>query len=353
MHFESASKWIPILVLNFIGTTIGFLILRSEIRKRKQFEIEFTTIWFRLFSITCIASYFLTQIFSILAYIPGFCTFSDYLSSICGIMMYTSMAFYQLYRLYYCFANEQVHSNKGYPKYVFIVMGTLGVIVSIYTCISGFFRGIDNDTALLSKCGYNDKHQFYFDPIQLITHHAILPWYYFIISIWTFIGFDLLTLCLYMMKIWTFKKYATEEPKVYARIMSILHKIFILTMFYEVFFIFNGVIASAQIKLLMMIVYDFPNFCVCYSMYLMMDHNEKHYLRFLKIVYFSRLYWICCCWRHFVIDEINLVSSSINFVKEYNEENNNQISDLGTSNISVDHQKIEMPVMSIATPTGQ
>ena len=139
VRYEPASEWIPSLAIKLISMIIAFVMLRREIRKRKLLKITFTTIWFKLFSITCIASCFATEMFESLSYVPGFCIFTGYMVSISSVLLYLSMGLYQLYRLYYCFANEKVHSNKGYPKWVFIIMGSWAVICSNYVWISELF----------------------------------------------------------------------------------------------------------------------------------------------------------------------------------------------------------------------
>ena len=361
---EPASKWITILVIHLICITIGFLILRSETRKRKLSTTIFPTIWFKLFSITCIASYFMYQMFQSLEYIPGFCVFSNYFSRVFVAFLYTAMGSYQLYRLYYCFANEQVHSNKGYPKCVFIIMGVSGVIGLNHLCISVLFLDIEASTVFRSECGYNDKYEFYFHPIQLFGPRAIMPGFYFSLLGLGFSVWDILTLCLYIMKIWRFKKYATEEPIVYKRIMSILLKVFILTVFYEVFFILYGISLVSEIGIqsskwwLALILSQLSHLSVCCSMYLMLDHNKQQYLKFLRIISMFRFHLICFCWRHYVIDEIDSLerdiqqlSNSVNDIQKNADNNNNHQSQLQTGNISIDNHKIKLPELSVATET--
>ena len=41
-------------------------------------------------------------------------------------------------------------------------------------------------------------------------------------------------------------------------------------------------------------------------MYLMMDHNEKQYLKLIRIIYYLRLQWIfCVCCRYIVTEQVN------------------------------------------------
>ena len=358
---ELPSKWIPNLAINIIVMIIAFLILRNEVRKRKQLKTAFTTIWFKLFSITCIVSFFVNQMAQILKYAPGFCIFCNYFTKVSNVVLYVSMGLYQLYRLYYCFANNQVHSNKGYPKSIFIFMGTSGVICAMYICITMLFVDVHIITIFNSECGYNDKYEFYSYRIQLFGHRTIIPWYYYSVYIFSFTIWDLLTLCLYMMKIRKFKglRHVTEQPIIYKRIMSILLKIFILTIFYEVLFLLYCISFALEIHnsqwLIFIILRELSGLSVCCSMYLMMDHNEKEYLEFLKIIYVFRFHWICFCWRHFVIEEIcsldRDIQQSSNAKDKNKDYNPSHQSEFKTSDPSVDDQKIDMPELSVATRT--
>ena len=100
-------------------------ILFSEIKHRKKLSITFTTKWLRLFSISCFITGCLAPLFLFLGYIPIFCTFARFIGFSCFALQGIFMGFYQLARLYYCFANTQIHSNRGYKKQVFIVMSLL------------------------------------------------------------------------------------------------------------------------------------------------------------------------------------------------------------------------------------
>ena len=46
------------------------------------------------------------------------------------------------------------------------------------------------------------------------------------------------------------------------------------------------------------------------SMYLMMDHNQVQYVKFLKLIKFFRLHWICCKWRMLVIDQLEAIQAN-------------------------------------------
>ena len=126
------SVWISIAIIFSVFTVAHFTILVSEIKSRSKPSSTFTSKWFRIFSIGCIVFQFLYSLFGALGYTPVFCMFGHFISPISGVLAAISMGLYQLHRLYYCFANSQIHSNKGYPTWVFIVMH----LTAIQGCIN-------------------------------------------------------------------------------------------------------------------------------------------------------------------------------------------------------------------------
>jgi len=356
----SPLRWIPGLMVYFIFGIIAFIILRNELLKRKQSHVTFTTTWFKLLSITCIISCFLYEICGVIMFIPGFCVFSGYFISISFNIVVLAMGFYQLHRLYYCFANEKVHSDKGYSKWIFVIMIIIGVLIGVYSSIAILFVQYPGGHRVLNgKCAYNDKYEFEIYPfnyhlfgikLSSLSYHAVRGC--------AFMIWDLCTLALYMVKIWGFKKYETEEPIVYKRIMSILHKIFILTIFYEVINVMN-VIGNVFLRnpLHLLCLYQLFILSVCYSMYLMMDYNQKQYTKFLKMVYFLKLHWIFCCyWRYIIAEQLNelnedkqQIANSIIMNKQNNNNDDNDSCKFETRDVSIEQTMIKMPELSIAT----
>ena len=115
-----------------------------------------------------------------------------------------------------------------------------------------------------------------------------------------YVVWDFSTLLLYIFKIRTFRKYRDANPAIHKRIMSILHRMFIVTVFYQVLCTMNGVgmavldevlgsagdadaLLTAQV-LCFSVIYS-------YSMFIMCEHNGKQYARFLRAGRFV----FCCC----------------------------------------------------------
>ena len=141
------------------------------------------------------------------------------------------MGFYQLSRLYYCFSNQQIHSNKGYPKCLFIIMYAMGIMVGIGVVFSAkmwegsnFFR---TDCAINHDLVYHYQHVDILSIDQKLAVPSVLTTA-FLLTVW-----DFSMLILYIHKIKGFRRFKEEQPDIFKRIMSILHKIFILTISYE------------------------------------------------------------------------------------------------------------------------
>ena len=300
------TQWIVVGVIFIAFSTLSFIVLRSEIQKRKKATTKFTTKWFKWFSITCITSGFLMQLFYTLIYIPWFCTIAAYLGVVSSYVQGISMTYYQLFRLYYCFANEQIHSDKGYPKSLFIAMYTIGAIIGIMFVMSSSFGLAD---VIRPKCGFFDNYYFYYEPLLIAP---VLSGWLFVCAMLSFIIWDVSTLILYIMQIRKFHKHISIEPIIHKRIMLILYKITVLTLFYQIVFCFLLMDA-----LMYGLIHPIIGYCIyalgialqslslSISMYLMMEHNELEYVKLLRIIHKFKLHWICCKYRYIVIEQLS------------------------------------------------
>ena len=282
------------------------MILKKEISNRSanhERSAKFTTRSLKYFSLICIISGVLRFIFGLFEYINGLCTFSAYVAVFCWSLQGTSMGYYQLSRLYYCFANEQVHSNKGYPKYVFIIMYILGLIHLInYPLSAALSTVIGSD--FFKECSYIynsdvDEVQFVRINVDIWSVTAEQDWIWFQCSIILFIAWDLSTLCLYIYKTLSLKSQMKESEAVSKRISNILNKIIILTIMYQLFFFLGLIISSFREywNYFGLIGWSFSNLissmAMIISMYLMMDYNKKDYVKFIKL--FKRFCFCLSC----------------------------------------------------------
>ena len=296
--------WLPLSIGFLICAILSVNKLKKEISIRfgssSSKEVKFTTKSLEYLSLISLITGTLRFIFGLFEYINGLCTFSAYIAVICWSLQTVSMGYYQLSRLHYCFANKQIHSNKGYPKYIFIIMFLLGLIhVFNYPLQAGLSGDVGGD--FFENCTYkynSDLNQIQFVRISLdiwsVTAHQDLVWFQF--SIILFIAWDLLTLILYIYKTSSLKS-EIDDPNITKRIKNILNKIIILTILYQIFF-FIGLCLSFCRKYWIwfgLIGWSFSNIISSYamiiSMFLMMDHNVNHYVHFLKMI---KRYCSCC-----------------------------------------------------------
>ena len=219
------------------------------------------------------------------------------------------MGLFQLSRLYYCFANDKIHTKKGYPKWLFYVMVIWGIL---YFISSSLDNGVTAE-AFFSKCEYDKNLNIYYYRIERLINQI---WVWSLLNRIAFLAWDLSTLCLFLHKIRSFTKQRSSNQAhahVHQRVMSILYKISILTIFYElagtpgmlgeIYFqvwgwdrFSSALIYASQV---------FWPVATSYAIVLMLEHNKKEYAIFLKRTYKYKLHWICCCFRFIVIEQIN------------------------------------------------
>ena len=274
-------------VYMFISTSV---ILMYEIKQRRNPLVTFTTTWLRYFSISCLIFGVASSLgrLIVLTVVSGISRYlySNIVCSSALVLQMLSMSLYQLSRLYYCFANEQIHSDKGYPKCLFIIMYIFGVISALSWIIINIVRLTlyvhpDHVNIINPRQRFRAKitdGSYSLSTILIPNLPAIL-----------FILCDVLILLLYSAKIRLLTGQKHIGQPVYKRIMFILHKITILTLYYYTM----GYMAIVFGVLVDHDIYRPDVFSL--AMFLMMDHNEKIYILFLKIVRYFCCYCCCCC----------------------------------------------------------
>ena len=289
-------------ILTVLGIIVTGIILIYEIKQRKKASVTFTSRWMKYFSISCMIFGVVCTSSELILFIPsnGTWIYSGIIANSAWVIQMLSMSLYQLSRLYYCFANDEIYSQKGYPKCLFIIMYIFGIIFAVSWIIVQATYLILDEAQIISMDNY---------PLSIIL-------------IWNlprilFILWDVLILILYSAKITAFARYKHVEEEVYNRIMYILHKITILTLYY-----YAAGFSRCLYILLKFERTDFLSFSVVFSlsMLLMMDHNEKLYVKFLRIVRYIFCYcWCfcccCCC--------ITMVSAQLQQLQKHNEKDNN------------------------------
>ena len=330
---------------------INGTIFKKEIDKRRSDGIHFTTDSLALWSFLCISCGPFIGFWMILSYIDGTCYFADFLLFISFASQPLFMGFYQLSRLYYCFAQSQVYSTKGYSNYVFIIMFLIGIfliinIIILYSMQYGF----------IISCGMNNKYQYVY--VTTVTKSRSLTDIEFVVwalsNMAMYLFWDITTLLLYIAKIRLFKsmkltKQTEKSMVIYKRVLSILYRIAILSVFYQIFMFISTVVLVCSSAFLGggLSTIGLPtSLAYGYSMYLMMDHNTMEYVKFLQ-----RIRGCCCCRCRGIIEEQLSVYDDDERAKNGIERRTTFKSEYETHDISKDHAKIQQTGRDISVET--
>ena len=308
--------WISQTIFGLFAMIINISTFYKEWKKRRSTEIMFTNKYLQIFSFCGILCGALSGFFLFVINFNGFCHIASpmvfsLITCQCG-----AMGFYQLSRLYYCFSSNKAHSTKGYPTLLFIIMYIIGIPLLFGGIANGWIR-----FNIFGTCGINNNFEYYQDDYTIVNKEFlnIVHVINLVYTIW-----DFGTLLLYIFKVMSFKKFKTRETKIYNRIMSILIRIVILTILYQIFAVLWIIISIIDVILkqnmlivymLYAIIHCLGSISLCYSMYLMQQHNNKQYTKFLYIFH------VCCCYKSMVVYELEL------YINENKENNNNKTND--------------------------
>lgn len=321
--------WVPCLIAAAITFAISASLLQSDLRQRNSGTTHFTTTYLRVFSLINLCSGFLATLLSTIRYIPGLCLIDNGCYFIAVSFQVAAMGFYQLSRLYYCFNNQQIHRQDGYPTFVFIIMITMGTVLTM-----SVFTLFTVGWSFPSSCSYspNGVLTYEYNGGSLLfegrwahdDHLQPVRYFWWYLTVIFALLWDLTTLLLYIFKIWyigaVYSPKAIErghhrDSNIWINILFILHRVVILTIFYQFYLFLTQVldiviywamiseyISKALYTVLHSVNAAMYSPILSLSMYLMMDHNTMSYIRFLH--FFRRFYlkYICflCC--HGMVD---------------------------------------------------
>lgn len=222
------------------------------------------------------------------------------------------MGFYQLSRLDYCFSKEKVYSNKGYPSWLFLAMYAIGICGVMSMLIAPWLLY----NTRIQKCGicWHDGTYLYTAKYSESPVGPMVSVILISVAIICYLFWDFTNLLLYALKIRTFKKYENENSAIYKRIMSILYRVLILTLFYEII-AFLAISIPTAIFILnrdghswiasLWISGSITSVVFSYSIYLMMQHNTRQYHTFLRVIDMMRLYYLLICCKGIIIHELD------------------------------------------------
>eukprot|EP01084_Bolivina_argentea_P270699 460357_1 len=338
MPHYSSKEWIPVCILGLFTLIINGFILMKEIQKRKAGNATFSSKFLSLWSFLCILFGVLQGLEIFTFYFDGFCYFMWYLHYVFAMNQPVMMGFYQLSRLSYCFSKKEMYSNT-----MFIAMYAIGAVLILDGIVFCLFEG-----KIPTHCGIDQTYSHYVEYLDFESKTMYLFLAYLFSLIYLF--WDITTLLLYIFGIRSFKKMNINSKNIdiYKRILSTLHKILIITLFYEimVFIIgnmsylikFNNIVTDGSIwaftpASLSSILYS-------YSAFIMLEHNNYEYIKFLTIISFFKLDYLCCCYKYVVSDELNASEATSELEITVTEDNNNNSTKIKTITINVNNVTI-------------
>ena len=305
-------KWVASSALGLCTMIVTGALLRSEAKHRKSGSAQFTTPYLKWWAHLCILCSFVYGLSVSLKFFDAFCFVMPFVEILSAFGFLTCMGFYQLSRIYYCFSQSKVYSNKGYPDWLFVLMHAVGVVVLANVLIAMSLEYIP------SSCGIDDEYVFQVQYIDYATHSDSERFWalYFGGIMLCYLCWDIATFLMYLLKLWSFRRYKTQNAAIYQRIVSILHRVVVTTILYEVTVAAVTVVAVSIFAnrcrfcrghsraLVLDLLGALSSMIYAYAMFLTLSHNTPHYVRFLRLVRRLRLSYICCGGRHMVVEQL-------------------------------------------------
>ena len=301
---EYFSTWLSISIIGLIAFLISGYILKQELHKRRSEQATLHSTCLNVWSLSTLILGVLIGFFMMVLYIPGLCHVSVYVQTVTSLIQPVLMGFYQITRLYQI---NQIHDAHSPFTWSLITLFGIGFVIFINMLIVPVFvTGYINKT-----CGINFKSslKYYYSSYSFSSSQIFPDWFRYTVML--YVCWDILTLMLYIIKLRNLSK-ATSNKKDGYKIKSVVNKIVILTVSYQINLLFTFSISTIftlrnkpwsndLFGLISIIVYGIailsPSVFYCLSMYLMLDHNHKEYRKYLKILKWLKLYYFCyCCW---------------------------------------------------------
>ena len=290
------------MLISLIATIVNLIILLKELHKRQSDRIIFFSKWTKHTSLLSIVMGTMYTIISMVGHIYPLCQITRPLIGIFVVVQFISLGLNQICRLYYCFSQNKVYSNKGYPTWLFIIMILYGIFLCLAVIIGSWIW--------LSVCSGSDRYPYISDDSRIDSAHNYQYSLGYNTMVWLYLLWDITTLALYVIKVISLRHFKHEQKQVYNRIMSILKKVVILTVLYQItgawvmmtgitkFFIESDSnydqLHVEIIQSLWWLSWMFASVVANSSIFLMQSHNEKEYQQFLKIMHEMKIYYICC-----------------------------------------------------------
>ena len=336
-------NWLTSSGISFFSFCITVVIFLKERQKRRQPDRVIVSKYLSVFSYLCIIAAPIATLLLVVVYVPALCHVSRILVTPAHYLQQAAMECYQLSRLYYSFSKKQVHSEIGYPNWVFMLLTTV-LIIWILAALTMRYLSV-----MTKECQIESDGTFVGKGIKLYLHQG---WIVNALSLYIII--EVTTVLLYWCKIRSLRKFESDQDRVvHERIQSILHRVLILTFFY----LFVTVLVWMLVAMGGYIHQDYPFDCwtlsvaalsISYSMFLMQDHNTSEYVAFLRFIKRYKCIWCFCCFGSMVDEQYRML------VDNADERKLSQKDSVPTWNMSADIEygnNVTGMELSIATKT--
>ena len=145
----SPLDWCIWLIIAIITTIITSTVTQLECKKRRWKLTSFASDRLKNTSAISFICGLITPVLWCLDLMPGFCYLQWTVAPVFGQAQFLFMGLYQLSRLHYSFSKNRAHHQNGYPKWIFIVMVTVGFILLMSLAVL-----VTLGQSLPSKCGF-------------------------------------------------------------------------------------------------------------------------------------------------------------------------------------------------------
>ena len=305
--------WLASTAISIISFVMTTAMNACERQRRKQPDSIFASKYLSVFSRLCIAMGPITTLIATVSFVPGMCLISGHLRGPSLFMQIVAMECYQLSRLYYCFSRDQVHSDKGYPKWIFCA---LLFVLTMWFSVSVAIRL----TEVTTECGIHGDGNAVMEGLLLF---AVPSWVWMIPNT-LFCIFEFTTVSLYWFKVLAMRSLICRNETncaVFDRIQSVLHRVLILTYFYVAV---NGMMVMVSYAATIVVdagliplniswiwPYSINSVAISYSMFLMQDHNISEYIAFLRFIKRYKCGLCFCCFQFMVNEQYRMLVENV------------------------------------------
>ena len=284
---------------------INSIFVVKEIRKRMRDKPKFKLRSLKWLSFLSIIGGFIQSVAWMLHYYNGLCLFLFGIYVYIGKSLTICVGFYQLTRLYQCFASKNVAG--GYPMWLFCAMGTFGILYTL--AFAPYY--VWNERKV--TCGLTAKY----------VYHS--EWHGFAYRTWanwgaltttSYLVWDITTLLLFVFKLRSLThSYSPIGSSAYLviGIRRNMIRMLILTISYMMMAALHTIFFYYIYYYLQIQHYNDWYFCIdhglyllssttmSYAVFLMERHNTREYGQFLKWIICCKLHYLCCCYHDDVV----------------------------------------------------